>query len=46
MVIGHELLGGKWAAILCHIQLVAPLVMGVEWAKGRAAQPVAALVFT
>lgn len=46
MVIGHKSLRGKCAAILCHIQLVAPLVMGVKWAKGWAAWPVAALVFT
>lgn len=46
MVIGYKSLRGKCAAIPCHIQLAAPLVMGVEKAKGWGAWPLAAQVFT
>lgn len=46
MVIGYKSLRGKCAAIPCHIQLVAPVMMGVDRAKGWCAWPVAACVFT
>ena len=46
MVIGYKSLRGKCTAIPCHIQLAAPVVMGVEWAEGWGAWPVAAQVFT
>lgn len=45
MVIGYKSLRGKCAAIPCHIQLAALVVMGVEWAEGWGARPVAAQVF-
>lgn len=46
MVIGYKSLWGKCAAIPCHIQLAALVVMGVEWAEGWGAWPIAAQVFT